>query len=212
MNGLELLTDGLFLPLSLHASFTDIRRRAISSSTELLLLICGFAVIVVRTCLSGIGDPLTLILCNSLPLVLLLMGSASGRTGFGDFEYALAMALFYPCLGEASSFAPLRGIFEPIRIVTSVLAVALINAILIAWLIIFAMDVSKWFKGHKLHRGGVPLAAALAIPILIPRSLLLTPFLSKIAHRGDPPNVELPLIPLLFLGFLAARFAHVILM
>lgn len=215
MNDLELLTDGLFLPLSFHASFSDIRKRTISSRTEFMLLLCGFLMAAARISLSGIGDPVTLIVNNSLPLVLLLIGSVFGKTGFGDFEYALSMALFYPCLCEVSSFTPIRGIFEPIWISTSVLSIALVNAILIAWLILFAMNLLKWLKEHNFP-SRVPLAATLAaaltIPVLIPRSLLLTPFLSKLAHEVNTQKIELPLVPLMFIGFVAARFGHIMLM
>lgn len=210
MNGLELLTDALFLPLSFHASLSDIRKRMLPSSTELMLLLCGLSMILARALYLGIRDPYSILMNNAIPLILLLISSILGKTGFGDFEYALSMALSYPCLCEVTSFT-LLGIFEPMRISASTISIALLNAILIAWFIIFSMSVSKWSKEHKYPSKAV-LIATLAVLVSIPRALLLTPIFSKLSYKCEPPTIELPLIPLIFVGFVAARFAQAILL
>jgi len=211
LNGLELLTDALFLPLSFHASLSDIRERTIPSSTELMLLLCGLSMILARALFLGIRDPLSILANNSIPLMLLLISSILGKTGFGDFEYALSMALSYPCLCEVTSFTLIQGVFEPIKISASTISIALLNAILIAWLIVFSMSVLKWPRGRKYTNKGV-LIATLAILVTIPRALLLTPLFSKLTCPREPPTIELPLIPLIFIGFVAARFAQAILL
>jgi len=211
LNGLELLTDALFLPLSFHASLSDIRKRMLPSSTELMLLLCGLSMILVRVLYLGIDDPFAIVINNAIPLILLLISSILGKTGFGDFEYALSMALSYPYLCEATSFTLLQGIFEPMRISASTISIALLNAILIAWLIVFTMSVSKWAKEHK-YPSKVVLIATLAVLVPIPRTLLLTPLFSKLTYQREPPIIELPLIPLIFVGFVTARFAQAILL
>lgn len=210
MSGLELLTDALFLPLSFHASLSDIRKRALPSHTELMLLTCGFSMILARS-FYGIDDLCSILIHNAVPLVLLLMSAFFGRTGYGDFEYTLSMALFYPDKCEVTSFNPIRGIYEPLRISASTISIALLNAILIAWIIAFSMGVLKWSREHR-YPSKVALIATLAILVPIPRALLLTPLFSKLTHPSGPKTIELPLIPLIFVGFLAARFAQTVLL
>lgn len=211
MSGLELLTDALFLPLSFHASLSDIRKRALPSYMELMLLACGFSMILGRAFYYGIDDLCAIFIHNAVPLVLLLMSAFFRKTGFGDFEYTLSMALFYPDKCEVTSFNPIRGIYEPLRISASTISIALLNAILIAWLIAFSMGVLKWSREHR-YPSKAALIATLAILVPIPRALLLTPLFSKLTYPSGPQTIELPLIPLIFVGFLAARFAQTVLL
>jgi hypothetical protein len=206
-----LFTGGLFLPLSLHASFSDIRKRALPIGTERLLLLCGTLAGTARAYYFGIPEPAMTLIANAIPLGLILIGVIMGRIDFGDFEYALSMSLCYPCLCEATSFMLLRGILSPLRIYASVTSIALMNAVLITWLFTFSRTASTWFRERGLS-GKAGGAVALVVPILIPRALLLTPYISKLACRRDAPTAELPLIPFMFIGFMTAYLAHVILL
>jgi len=210
LSGLELLTDALFLPLSFQASLSDTRKRALPGYLELMLLTCGFSTTIARAFYYGIDDLGAILIHNAIPLVLLLISACLGKTGFGDFEYALSMALSYPYSCEVTSFNLLRGIYEPLRISASTVSIALLNAILIAWLIAFSMGVLKWSR-ERGYPCKVILISTLAILVLIPRALLLTPIFSKLTYPSGPQTIELPLIPLIFVGFIAARFSQTIL-
>jgi len=71
--------------------------------------------------------------------------------------------------------------------------------------------VLKWSREHR-YPSKVVLIATLAILVPIPRALLLTPLFSKLTYPREPMTIELPLIPLIFVGFLAARFAQTVLL
>ncbi|MBO3802512.1 MAG: hypothetical protein JTT11_01340 [Candidatus Brockarchaeota archaeon] len=211
MDDVELLADGLFLPLSLCASLSDARTGAIPSGTELMLLSFGALIAGVRGLNHGYQDLLPILVNNAPPLLLLLASSVSGKSGVGDLEYAASMALCYPGLVEARPLAVFPSAFGGFRISAGVTSVALANAILMAWLAAFSKGLETRLKERGLPGTGAR-AAALAIPVLLPGAAVLVPLFSRFLLKRPQPGGSVPFIPFMFAGFLAARYANVILL
>jgi hypothetical protein len=120
------------------------------------------------------------------------------------------MALFYPNVIEASTFSILS-MFEKNTIFASVVSIALINAILFAWLIAFFRNISNWLKEHNFPIIGKYIVI-IAIPIFIVRAQILTLFLSFLFSRHAQSMIDVPFIPFMFFGFMTARYANTILL
>jgi len=206
-----LMADSLFLPLSFHASFSDIRTKAIPASTELMLLVSSALIFVIRVLNSGFQAILPAMINNAPPLLIMLVSSISGKSGIGDLEYATSMALFYPDLIGARTFTALPSIFGDFRIIASVASTALANSIMIAWLIVFSRSMARWFVERKLPSASAYIIA-LAVLILVPRVMILAPLFMKSLIKRTQPIANLPFIPIMFAGFLAAHYANAILL